>query len=153
MGALTPASALAALRLPEHEHRPWPAAQGSLLHVHGLPTIPSPPTWQPPTSLSHATPQRAGLPPGLRRSGLRHWIAGSSVCPAVSSSSAYGLVVRLPLLRTPPRGDALTFGFRPESACLTGTLTPLTMHARRRTIPTFVGMTAQKVISRPLPSW
>jgi hypothetical protein len=28
----------------EHEHRPLPAAQVSLLLVHGLPTIPSPPT-------------------------------------------------------------------------------------------------------------
>ena len=33
------------------------------------------------------------------------------------------------------------FGYRPESACLTRTFTSLTMHARRRTIPAFAGMT------------
>jgi len=129
----------------EHEHRPLPAAQVSLLHVHGLPIIPSPPTWQPPASLFHATLQRAELPPCCSRSGLRHWIAGSSICPAVSSSLSYGLVVHLPLLRTSPFDDALTFDYRPESACLTRTRTSLSMHARRRTIPAFAGMT----VSRP----
>jgi hypothetical protein len=33
------------------------------------------------------------------------------------------------------------FGFKPESACLTRTLTSLTMHARGRTIPAFAGLT------------
>ncbi len=37
-----------------------------------------------------------------------------------------------PVPPTPPRGDAVTFGFRPESACLERTFTSLTMHARRR---------------------
>lgn len=38
--------------------------------------------------------------------------------PAVSSSLVYGLVLHLQLLPTPPRGDAVSFGFRPESVCL-----------------------------------
>ena len=50
-------------------------------------------------------------------------------------AGALGLALHLPLLRTPPCGDALSFGFRPESACLTRTLTSLTMHARGRTMP------------------
>jgi len=37
--------------------------QVSLIHVLGLPTLPSPTTPVAPTSLSHATPQRVGLPP------------------------------------------------------------------------------------------
>jgi hypothetical protein len=52
---------------------------------------------------------------------------------AESGSSSYGLVVHLPLLRTPSCDDALTFSYRPESACLTRTPTSLTMHAHRRT--------------------
>ncbi len=43
----------------------------SLIHVLGLPTIPSPPTCVSTTSLSHATPQLVALPPVLRESGLR----------------------------------------------------------------------------------
>ena len=35
--------------------------------------------------------------------------------PAESSSSSYGLVVLLLLLPTPPRGDAVTVGYMPES--------------------------------------
>ena len=45
----------------------------------------------------------------------------------------YGLNVHLRLLPTPPRGDAVTFGYRPESACPKGTSTPLTKHTCRRT--------------------
>jgi hypothetical protein len=46
---------------------------------------------------------------------------------------AYGLLVHLPLLSTTPRGVAVTFGYRPECACLKRTPTSLTKHARRRT--------------------
>ena len=52
---------------------------------------------------------------------------------AVSSSSSYGLVVHLLLLPTPPHGDAVSFGYKPESVCLKGTLTPLTLFAFSRT--------------------
>ena len=53
--------------------------------------------------------------------------------PAESSSSSYGLVVHLQLLPTLPYGNAVTFGYRPESACLEGTRTLPTIHAHRRT--------------------
>src|SRR5258708_5482682 len=42
-------------------------------------------------------------------------------------------MVHLRLLRTPPRGDALSFGFRPENVCLKGTPTPLIRYTLRRT--------------------
>ena len=54
-------------------------------------------------------------------------------CPAESSSSSYGLVVHLLLLPTPPRGDAVTVGYRPESVCLKRTCTSLDGRASRRT--------------------
>ena len=44
-------------------------------------------------------------------SGLRHGIAGSPLHYAESSSSSYGPTVRLRLLPTPLRGDAVTFGY------------------------------------------
>src|SRR5208282_3119252 len=45
-------------------------------------------------------------------SRLRLTLAGSPRSPAESGSSSYGLSVRLQLLPTPPRGDAVTFDFR-----------------------------------------
>ena len=55
---------------------------------------------------------------------------------------SYGLVVHLLLLPTPPRGDAVTVGYRPESVCLVWTFTTLIEYACRRTwIPAFAGMT------------
>ena len=59
--------------------------------------------------------QRDRLPGSLfsvSRSGLRLESAGSSLRSAESSSSSYGLHVRLRLLSTPPHGDAVTFGYR-----------------------------------------
>ena len=53
--------------------------------------------------------------------------------PAESSSLSYGLVVHLLLLPTPPLGDAVAFGYRPESICLKRTCTSLTSRALRRT--------------------
>src|SRR6266498_418959 len=52
---------------------------------------------------------------------------------AESSSSSYGLVVHLLLLPTPPLGDAVAFGFRPESVYLERTCTSLIVRALRRT--------------------
>jgi hypothetical protein len=52
---------------------------------------------------------------------------------AESSSSSYGLVVHLLLLPTPPRGDAVTVGYGPESVCPELTFTTLTLYAHRRT--------------------
>jgi hypothetical protein len=59
------------------------------------------------------------------RSGLRLESAGSSQRAAEScSQNCYGLCVRLGLLSTPPRGDAVTFGYR-ERASPGGGLSPL----------------------------
>ena len=43
--------------------------------------------------------------------GLRHYLAGSPQPQAESGSSSCGPVVHLPLLSTPPHGDAVTFGY------------------------------------------
>jgi hypothetical protein len=49
-------------------------------------------------------------------SGLRPSLGGSSLRPAESSSSSYGLHVRLQLLSTPPHGDAVTFDYRERAS-------------------------------------
>ena len=68
-----------------------------------------------------------------RGSGLRHFSAGSPQRPAELRSSSYGPMIHLRLLSTPPRGDAVTFSYRPESACLEGTSTLLIEYTFRRT--------------------
>src|SRR6266545_8179413 len=88
-----------------------------------LPSSHTPPSWpfrlQPPdvssSPLSHATPQR--------HESLSHrggfvftWQTRRSRL-AESSSSSYGLATHLQLLPTPPRGDAVTLGYGPESVC------------------------------------
>jgi hypothetical protein len=47
--------------------------------------------------------------------GLRHIAAGSPRQPAESSSSSYGPTIPLPLLPTPPRDDAVTFGYKVQT--------------------------------------
>jgi hypothetical protein len=42
---------------------------------------------------------------------LRPFVVGSSRHPAESRSSSYGPRLRFRLLPTPPRGDAVTFGY------------------------------------------
>ena len=125
----------------EHERRPSPVAQVSLLHVHGLPIIPSPTTTR---SLRLAfsrypsAPQLSRFPAG---SGWTSPLASRLVESQgrIEFAYRYGLLFHLPLLRTPPRDDALLFGYRPESACLARTFTSLSMHARRRTSPAIHG--------------
>ena len=86
---------------------------------------------------SYATPLARGRP----RSGLHLESAGSSHRTAESCSSSYGLHVRLRLLSTPPRGDAVTFGYRERASPGRG-LSPLRLRllpgAR---IPAFAAMT------------
>src|SRR5208337_104413 len=65
-------------------------------------------------SLCHLSCQRRRLP-AHRGSGLRLSTGGSPAGTAESSSSSYGLPVRLALLPTPPRGDAVTVGYRTET--------------------------------------
>jgi hypothetical protein len=58
---------------------------------------------------------------------VRLSLEGSSLRPAESRSSSRGLHVRLRLLSTPPRGDAVTFGFRERASPGRG-LVPLCVH-------------------------
>jgi hypothetical protein len=46
---------------------------------------------------------------------------------------SYGLLIHLLLLPTPPYGDAVTFGYRPECVYLEWTFTSLAKYAYRRT--------------------
>jgi len=89
-------------------------------------TIPSPHTRRAPRRRFITLPLSST---GLRfsRSRLHHVLAGSPSRLAESSSSSYGLVVRLLLLPTPPHDDAVTGGYGPESVCPKGTFTPLTV--------------------------
>ncbi len=95
-------------------------------------TIPSPIIRRGLSQLYHATPQ-------LDRSPLVAVQASPLGCRLTfprqteSSSCSYGLVVRLLLLPTPPRGDAVAFGYGPESVCPEGTFTPLTIAPFGRT--------------------
>ncbi|MCH8252287.1 MAG: hypothetical protein IID36_07530 [Planctomycetes bacterium] len=52
--------------------------------------------------------------------------------PDLTFTSSYGPTVHLRLLSTPPHGDAVTFGYRPESACLEETSTPPIEYTLRR---------------------
>jgi len=77
-----------------------------------------------------------GFRPLPERSGFRHCIAGSS------QTAGRITFVILRTDRSPPvaphpasRTDAVTVGYRPESACLKGTFTPLIVCAFRRTMP------------------
>src|SRR6185295_15117085 len=72
-----------------------------------------------------------GLP--LRGQGFTSGSQARRVRQAESSSSSCGLVSHLRLLPTPPLGDAVTFGYRPESVCLKRTCTSLNVCARGRT--------------------
>ena len=109
--------------------------QVSLLHVPDLPIVLSPTTGCAPQHRFNTLPISVlGLRP-LDGSGLHHSLAGSPRRPAESRWSSYGPMVHLQLLSTPPHGDAVTFSFRPESACLKGTCTPRIEYTCRRTRP------------------
>jgi len=142
MEALTPDSVFAALRLPRSMNTALcPPSRAPCFTCTAFRPFRLHPPDSPRRRFRTLPLSATGFRRLSRRSGLRPWVAGSSVCPAVSSSLAYGLVIHLPLLRTPPRGDALSFGYRPESAYLARTCTSPTMHARRRTTPAFAGVT------------
>ena len=135
MGALTPvrpalrpicASALYRLNSATYTNRSPRFTRVAFL------TIPSPTIRRGLSSLYHATPQ-------LDRFPLFAVQASPLVCRLTvhrqteSSSCSYGLVVRLLLLPTPPRGDAVALGYGPESVCPEGTFTPLTIAPFGRT--------------------
>jgi hypothetical protein len=147
MDALTPARGALRTLIRGNEHPPWPG-QVSLLHMtrtsmHSVTKHLTRPV------IAYVLPaQRDRLPgsalmgsPGRSRSGLRLESAGSSLRTAESCSSSYGLHVRLRLLSTPPRGDAVTFDYRERASPGRG-LAPLRSRllAGAR-IPAFAGMT------------
>ena len=123
------------------------SVQVSLLHVSNLPTVPPPTTccrlsglvWFCPESLPRGLPT-ASLAGTTASLGLRLSLAGSPRQPAESSSSSCGPAVHLPLLSTPSREDAVTFGYEVQiqprqglSPCRFNTLTsalagPLAAH-------------------------
>jgi hypothetical protein len=75
--------------------------------------------------------------PGLQDLLVPVWASPSvgrlAAFQAESRSLSCGLVVRLPLLLTPPHGDAITVDYRPESACLKWTSTTPIAHTYGRT--------------------
>jgi hypothetical protein len=97
-------------------------------------TIPSPIIRRVLSQLYHATPQLDRFPL-LRGLGFASGMQAHQLRQTESSSSSYGLVVRLLLLPTPPCGDAVALGYGPESVCPEGTFTPLTIAPFGRTSP------------------
>src|SRR6516162_9045461 len=64
---------------------------------------------------------------------LRHAVAGSPTHPAEAGSLSYRLLVRLQLLPTPPRGDAVTLSDAWHDYHAAGTSTLLTQRPHGRT--------------------
>jgi hypothetical protein len=83
-------------------------------HVRSPPFRRQPPVALAP-SLCHATPQRDALPGSPGPDFASRW-QDRRMPPAESRSSSYGRVVHLRLLPTPPRGGAVTIGYRSTSA-------------------------------------
>jgi len=128
MGALTPAG---------RELLPPCLQQVSLVHIAQPSSHSVTKHLTRPVTASTLPAQRDRLPGALDdgvslvpRSGLRHLSAGSSLRAAESCSLSYGLRVRLRLLSTPPRGDAVTVGYRERASPERG-LSPL----RSRLLP------------------
>jgi len=147
MEALTPVRP--ALR-PLHEHRLC-GEQVSLIHASGPPIIPSPTTLGLPPSLSHPTPQRVGLltgvSPGFATKSQARQLSGRIAFVILRTDRSPPACLRVRtgrLLPTPPHGDAVAVGYRPERAYLKRTSTSLTKCAFRRTIPAFAGMTLRE---------
>ena len=88
---------------------------------------------------------------GLRDCFVPVWASPSddrlAAFQAESRSSSCGLVVRLPLLLTPPFGDAIAVDYRPESACLKWTSTTPIAHTYERTD------SSAKHCESPHPAW
>src|SRR6516162_4280320 len=66
---------------------------------------------------------------------LRHAVAGSPTHPAEAGSLSYRLLVRLQLLPTPPRGDAVTLSYAWRDYHAAGTCTLLTQRPHDRRPP------------------
>ena len=121
MNALTPGRPALRVLIRDNEHRPCirpglPASRRRTFRPFRLqPPVAAPGVWFgfPPGPTAWSADH---IPLGTMASlGLRLFLAGSPRQPAESSSSTYGLVVHLQLLPTPPRGDAVTFGYRVQT--------------------------------------
>ena len=160
MEALTPARPVLRLLL-QNERRPF-TGQVSLVHMAQASTHSVTKHLTPPSTASLLPDQRDGLPGPFRfrairsgsrgfsqpgaslrsRSGLRLESAGSSRRAAESCSlHCYGLRVRLRLLSTPPRGDAVTFGYRERASPGGGLSPPNSRLLPGARIPASAGMT------------
>jgi hypothetical protein len=84
-----------------------------------------------------------GIPIVITRYGLRLESESSSQRTAESCSLSYGLHVRLRLLSTPPRGDAVTFGYRERASPGGGLSPPCSRLLPGARIPAFAGMTTR----------
>ena len=75
---------------------------------------------------------------------------GRATCGMAKRSAAMPVET---LLSTPPHGDAVTFGYRPENACLEGTSALLIEYAFRRTrARLFGGFPSQQAGTLVLPA-
>jgi hypothetical protein len=73
-----------------------------------------------------------GFPP-FREVWVSSFLRRLTAFQAESCSLSCGPGARLPMLPTPPCGEAVSVNYRPESACLKGTCTPRNVCAHRRT--------------------
>ena len=95
--------------------------------------VPSPTTTRAPQRRFHTLPLSAlGFPPA-RRVRASPFTRRLAVTLGRIAFVSYGPAVHLRLLSTPPHGDAVTFSYRPESACLERTCTSLIKYTFRRT--------------------
>jgi hypothetical protein len=135
MAALTPAALLSTRRCDRSPCFTLPAFL----------TLPSPTTPGTPLAAFTHYPSARSVPSRLRLS-----LAGSPMPTAESSSLSYGRVVHLRLLPTLPRGNAVIFGYGPESAYPERTLTSLSESAPRRTSaePWFRAFNARRQASK-----
>ena len=160
MDALTPARPVLRLLIRQNERRP---SIGQVSPVHtAQPSTHSVTKHLTRPIIAFLLPaQRDGLPRSLRfrvtsghsrgfgqpgasfrsRSGLRLESAGSSPRAAEScSQDCYGLYVRLGLLSTPPRGNAVTFGYQERASPGGGLSPPRSRLLPGARIPTFAGI-------------
>jgi len=119
--------------------------QVSLIHASGLPDH---------SVSKHLTHSRRRFSryPSAPRASLFRWVLDFAfrtqarhLRPAESSLLSYGLVVHLLLLPTPPRGDAVAVGYRPESVYLKRTFTSPTTRAFQAHVRKASGLPARSL--------
>ena len=145
MAPLTPGRRALRVLMRDHELPPV-TTQVSFFKAFDLPSIPPSTTVLPfPQHGFRTLPQSDGLPrlsPGKtssvegipsRGQGFTIVYAGSPTGLAESGSLSYGLDIHLQLLPTPPRGDAVTIGYKFRNAKPDGDLHPTDQTFSERT--------------------